>query len=383
MRILMVSSVPHVVVGGVQAVVERLSAGVATAGHDVKLVTNDVHQRGQVAGHVQLPMVHPRTWHGVPTPASLYSVAQSILRTTNLLKAFDPDIVHVHYLDYPIWYWAKKRARRRYRLLVTSHGNEPADVGALQGQGARQQPCERNTLRRLWVSRALSRADMITAVSSELQDVILQLYGLRSRVIPNGIDMAYWTPGRGSERSTNQIAFVGRLSPEKGCMTLLSAMSLVRQADPSAHVLFAGAGPEEGRLRAYARDRGLSDCVRFAGPLGPPEVRELYRSSTILAMPSRSEGLPLVALEAMACGLPVIATGVGGIPSLISPSTDGLIVPVGDSGALAKAILMMLSNMSLRQAISASALSKVQGFSAQVMIERYCSAYTELLRGLT
>jgi glycosyltransferase involved in cell wall biosynthesis len=140
------------------------------------------------------------------------------------------------------------------------------------------------------------------------------------------------------------VAFVGALEGSKGVDTLLEAWPAVLQRFPDARLLVAGDGGARDRLRGTARRLGLDGGVRFLGSLSRGEVRALLDDSSLLALPSRSEGLGRVVLEAMARGRPVVASRVGGIPEVVEDGVTGFLVPPGDPGALGQAIVRLLED---------------------------------------
>ncbi len=156
---------------------------------------------------------------------------------------------------------------------------------------------------------------------------------------------------------TARILFVGRLSPEKGVDVLLHALALIRDHHQSEiKSIIAGDGPQRARLEDLARELNLSR-VSFVGfvPNGPELVR-LYQEADVLVVPSRAEAFGAVIAEGMACGLPVIASNVGGIPGIVKHGINGLLVPPNSPEQLAGAILNVVNNPEIWRAFSKSAL---------------------------
>lgn len=137
-----------------------------------------------------------------------------------------------------------------------------------------------------------------------------------------------------------KIVVVGRLSPEKGVDVLLEACALLRSAGTRFTLTVVGDGPERASLEALVVARQLSDVVHFDGH--QPDPRPYYADSDLLVIPSRSEGLPNVLLEAIAYDLPVVATRVGAVPEVLTDATVGLICPPGDAEALSRCISLAL-----------------------------------------
>jgi glycosyltransferase involved in cell wall biosynthesis len=198
-----------------------------------------------------------------------------------------------------------------------------------------------------WLDRkSLRRHDAITVVSKTLRDQAIREGVAPARVfwVPNAIDLSQLPPPRlrddvcreiGADPKQPLVGAVGRLSPEKGHRVLLDAFRSLLRSAPGARLVLVGDGPEESALRRQAKDLGLSESVTFMGLRkdGQPIIGAL----DVMALPSFSEGMPNVVLEAFAYGIPVVATAVGGVPDMVD-GRCGWIVPSGDPDSLAAAL---------------------------------------------
>lgn len=140
----------------------------------------------------------------------------------------------------------------------------------------------------------------------------------------------------------SRIGFVGRLSEEKAVNTLLDAMVRVHKSVPEADLTIVGTGPLEDRLKTYCLKNGLESCVKFTGYKA--NSFEELKEMDVFVLPSRTEGCPIVILEAMAMGLPVVATNVGGNPELVSNNETGFLVPFNDRDKMAQSILTLITD---------------------------------------
>jgi glycosyltransferase involved in cell wall biosynthesis len=165
----------------------------------------------------------------------------------------------------------------------------------------------------------------------------------RIAIVRNGLDLAAFGL-RSSPPRQRRIVSVGRLRPEKAHEVLLAAMALLRPSWPSVRLRLVGDGPREAALRQLAGERGLLDCVEFLGHRD--DVPAILRDADVFVLPSRTEASPNAVLEAMAAGLPVVASNVGGIPEAITPGVTGMLVPPDDANALAGAIGHLFDNPS-------------------------------------
>lgn len=150
-----------------------------------------------------------------------------------------------------------------------------------------------------------------------------------------------------SEPGTGRLVFVGRLAAVKGVAVLLQALAKARQSAGELSLTLIGDGPERASIEAEVRRLGLGEVVTFTGYLGQDAVAEHLQSASALVLPSFAEGVPVVLMEAMAAGLPVVATRVGGVAELVADGVSGVIVAPGDEDALAQAIITVATNPDL------------------------------------
>jgi glycosyltransferase involved in cell wall biosynthesis len=156
-------------------------------------------------------------------------------------------------------------------------------------------------------------------------------------IVHCGVDPARYEAA--GERAGGHLLFVGRLAAVKGVPVLIEALAAVRPLRPGLRLTLIGDGPDRRMLEALAREAGIGDAVEFVGYRSQAEVAATLATVDALVLPSFAEGLPVVLMEAMAAGVPVIATRVAGVPELVREGVHGLLVPPGDTGALAQAVL--------------------------------------------
>lgn len=245
------------------------------------------------------------------------------------LRAFAPDVVLAYWL-YPDAYGAMRAARRAGVPLVA--GARGSDLRVRDA-----------------VSRALTRpvvhaARRLLVVSEDLGRVAVSAYGadpVRIRAIPNGCDASIFHPrlrtearaALGIDPDARLIAYVGRLVPEKGLRELLQAAAALAQDDTRVQLALIGDGPMRAELDA--RLSALPSLrARLPGAQGPADVARWIGAADVVTLPSWSEGHPNVLVEALACGRPVVATPVGGIPEVVDTGS-GVLVPLRDPVALA------------------------------------------------
>jgi glycosyltransferase involved in cell wall biosynthesis len=173
------------------------------------------------------------------------------------------------------------------------------------------------------------------------------------------------------------VGTVAGFRPEKAHRDLLDAAALVRERVPEARFVLVGDGPLEDALRAQARRLGIEDTVAFAGYR--PDARRLAGAFDVFTLSSLQEGLPIALLEAMACGVPVVATAVGGVPEAVRDGREGLLVAPGRPPALADALVTLLEDPARRAALGAAAQARTRDFDLVAAVRRMESVYAELL----
>ncbi len=217
----------------------------------------------------------------------------------------------------------------------------------------------------------LSRASAVTANSRATAQRIAGLVPAeRLRIIPMGVDAATFGRSGGTTRVFAEggrlgLVCVGRLIPLKGQRYLIGALPAVRREFPHATITLVGGGPDRDSLFQYARELGVSDAVRFAGEVPHERIADLLAENDVFVLPSivtdsgQTEGLGTVLLEAMAAGLPVVGSAVGGIPDIIADGKNGLLVPERSPEAIARAVLTIAADPGLRERMTAGARQDV------------------------
>lgn len=194
-------------------------------------------------------------------------------------------------------------------------------------------------------------------------------------------------PQEAGPREPATVVFTGKICEGKGVPELLQAAAALKERFPALRVEIAGDGEAQAAF-AQAERLGIADRVTLHGWVGPRRRDEILARATVFVLPSHAEGLPVSMLEAMAAGCPVIATGVGGIPDVISDGFNGLLVPVRAPAALASAIERLLADPSLAFAMGRAARATIASrFTADRAVERVGRIYADLginqLRGQT
>ncbi|MEO7077170.1 MAG: glycosyltransferase [Ktedonobacterales bacterium] len=245
--------------------------------------------------------------------------------------------------------------------------------------------------------RIASSVDRIIVSTEHEAEQLRRLYGLPAchmQVIPCGVDLSAFTPGEAADRTLARatlglnmppgerlptLLFVGRLDPIKGIDLLLESLSLMQTR---AQLLVVGGNPdgdpEVERLRALAEDLGIADRVRFPGAASQQELPTYYRAADALVVTSRYESFGLVAVEALACGTPVVASQVGGLPSVVHDGENGLLVPWRSPTTFAERLDELLADEALQARLRAQARPSVERFDWQRIGDRVRTVYYAL-----
>jgi glycosyltransferase involved in cell wall biosynthesis len=290
----------------------------------------------------------------------------------------------------------RRGVHRRVPFAAKFHGNYLGLAGATIGRAVRDpgvRPRVREAKHLVWLTIghvvpadfARFRACEAMVPSNQQVDGTVRSYVLkRSRVhvVPNGIDPEEFKP-RSREEARKELGFgpeprllcVGRLARDKGFATAIEALGRLR--DTSARLVLIGSGPELPLLEQSARRAGVLDRVDFLGAKPRSEVADHLAAADIFIFPTeRDEAAPLVPLEAMAAGLPVIASSVGGGAELIETGKNGLLVPPGAVGALADAIGSLMADDALRHRMGEAARERIlQSYTIEAMTRQTVHVY--------
>ena len=358
--------------GGAEHVAGHLAAAAASSGRwEVDVLTSDIGGR--------LPA--RETWRGVNVvrvPArkrhwTNHNVVEllSFLRSASRrIEVARPDWILAHF-TLPGGEVARRlSAGFGVPYSVVLHGSDvPGYQNARFGMAY--------ALIRPWIRSIWRGAGGVIAVSEPLRDLALRTWpGGAIEVVPNGVDLERFQPaqGKGEEDHGNRwvLTVVAQWIERKGLQYLIEALAqLPSSLREKVRLRLCGGGGYEGELRRRVREAGLDEQVEFAGLIAYDEIPRQLRQSDVFVLPSLQEGLPLSLLEAMACGLPVAVTAVGGIPGVVKDGENGLLVPAADPVALREALVRLLTDPALRRNLGAAARRTAEAWSWTAVWERY------------
>ena len=354
--------------GPVDAAVE-VAAELARLGHDSHLAGPGPFDRASQGGVT----VHPVA---IRTATDL----EGVRGLADLVARLEPDVLHLQ--DRRAGLAGRAVAvRRGLPSVYTLHGVPDELAGLVPGNLAGTAPRARDRVRYLWAERQLARAArsvVVTpcdALARYARDHV-GVPGERVRTVPNGIGPEWLVGSDGPpERTGHRVraTWLGVMQPVKRVPDLVRAAARV----PDLELLLVGDGPERPRVERAVAETGCADRVHLAGHHCEP--RPLLRTSDMVVLPSAAEACPMALLQAMACGLPVVATDVGGVAEVVRDGVDGLLVPPGDDEALVAALGTLARDPALRRDLGAAGRSRVaERFDVRSSARALLSIYEEL-----
>ena len=232
-----------------------------------------------------------------------------------------------------------------------------------------------------WALREkVRRARFIVCISNYCMSQMM-LFSERSdwsrlKIVHCGVDVSQFSTA--TERPSGRLLYIGRLAAEKGLPVLFESLKLLRDAGYTFELTLVGDGPDRKALENLAQLMDLADRLHFVGYIGQDAVRERLQNSHVFILPSFAEGVPVSLMEAMACGVPVIGTYVGGVVELVEPGVTGQLVPPSDSVALRDAIARYLDQPNLCMQVSRQGRMKIEkDFNLELELDKLAALFRQ------
>ena len=367
--IILVSLFPPKWLAGTEIATYNIAKYLARRGHEVHVITswdeglpNESFEEGFYVHRIRVPRLR------------IGGYTLHALRELLLIKELSPDVVH-----------AQSIPRGTACVLARKLFGVPCVVW---GQGSDVYLPWR--FKEVISKFVLGNADALIALTGLMKQKIIELLG-RERcdifVIPNGIDYEFFSSYLGkrgsvtSEPGNNKkiVLYVGRLEPVKGVRYLVQAMGILRDGGlRNVKLLIVGDGSEKKCLEELVKKLDLEDYVVFAGKVSHEKIPEYMASADVFVLPSLSEGFGMAVVEAMAMGLPVIASRVGGLPWIIRDGENGFLVEPRNPRDIAEKITLLLTNDNLRAYMSKRNIEEARKYSWEKIVEKLEKVYMHI-----
>ncbi len=371
MKIALVSPYDYPYPGGVTEHIAALDKQFRALGHDTRIIAASSTNEDVLGGHVikVSGAVSPVPFSG--STARITLSPQVYRRVKKILHDEKFDVVHVHEPTVPV-----------LSLIVLRHSHA-LNVGTFHAY--RESNAFYEYMRPL-LQRVFNRLDGRIFVSEVVRDYITQYFPGDYAIIPNGIEcdrfsssqikpIAQFNDGRPN------ILFVGRMDKRKGFRHLLRAYPYIKEAIPSARLIVAGAFSDKDKapFLRYARTHKLRG-VHFVGYVSPEELPRYYRTATVFCAPNTGfESFGIILLEAMAAGIPIVASDITGFRAVLEHGSEGLLVPPEDKRALARGVIDLLNDPTRRAQMSERGRSKATRYDWRIIAQQVLDYYDELI----
>jgi len=371
MRILvLIHEFPPIGGGGGQ-VAKDICQHLIKLGHEIILIT--AHKKGLPRREVVegIQVIRQPSFRRQEAVADLLAMGAYILLSLfpalHLIRTWKPDLIHVHFaVPAGALAWILSRLTRIPYLLTVHLGDVPGGVPEKTENWFRWffpfTPA-------IWHSAA-----QVVAVSQYTRQLAARYYSVDVDVIPNGVDLETLDPGEIQVGATPTIIFAGRFVPQKNPLQIVQVMAGLKELP--WHCVMLGDGPLREEVACRVRDEGLQDRFSLPGWIHPDEVIEWFARSDILFHPSLSEGLPVVGVQALAMGLAVVASRVGGYVEIVEPDQNGYLFPPDDAAGMQNGLRILLSDPKKLLA----ARQRSRQFASRFDVNKIVASYNDLLR---
>jgi len=361
-------------IAGISHYVYNLSKNLIKKGHNVTVIT-----RGSWRGLKRIFNEGVNIYELPYVPVYPFHIKIQNFLINKLFKFIENgfDIVHIHHPLPPL-------IHTKLPKIITVHTIKYAESLEVEKIGIRSSgyklfskyifPFEK---------KIINSSDVLTSVSNSISNEIRVHINVKKQihVLGNGVNTNYFSPidrsiDNNDEVKKPYILYVGRLGYRKGLIDLIKSASYVCNSYPEAQFVIIGRGEIEKKLKILVKDMKLNNNFSFLGSVSMDELLYYYQNATIFVLPSYYEGLPTTILEAMACGLPVIATKVDGVPEIIRDGENGILIPKKNPKTMARAILTLLNDEEFRKKIGKNANITVKNNNSwDIICERALGYY--------
>ncbi len=373
----MLMSLPFPPKDGIGNYVDYLSKNLIRKGHQVTILTRGGY-KDEIRKFNGINVIYPKFFPIRPFHVDIHSYfVKKIFKIYNLEGK--NDVIHVHTPLPPY-------IRSSLPVITTVHTtaltesqycwNEKKNFRSLS------EKLFGNSISYRIESKWLKKSAIITTVSNSVAQELKQYKINRDkiRVIGNGVDIRTFSPSK-EKNDQEYILYIGRLDPRKGLFDIIECGKYVCMKRPNTSFIIVGKGMLENVLKKKVREAGLQKNFIFLGFVDKKKLIQLYQNATICVIPSHYEGLPTVLLEAMSCGLPVVATAISGSLDVVSSGENGILIPPKSPKEMANAISMLLDNDEIRKKLGKNARKTIEErFTWDIISDKILKCYESLVK---
>lgn len=366
MRILVLNHEFPPVGGGGGRAAEDICRELSKRGYEIKVLTAHIKRLPREEERNGYQVIRLPCLRAQPYKASFLSMAAYVLAGLwtgrRLIRSFKPDVIHAHFaVPAGALAWALSWMTGIPYVLTVHLGDVPGGVPEKTGGWFR------------WVypfTRSIWRnANRIVAVSEFTRQLALKKYDVKIQVIPNGVDLSTVQPSQIHLNQPPRIVFAGRFMAQKNPLQLVQTLNGLKQLQWQCVMI--GDGPLMQDVKRAVTESGLEDRFQFTGWIDPQDVLDWFDKSDILFMPSRSEGLPVVGVQALAKGLAIVASQVGGFVDLVDHDKNGYLIQPEDRAKFSTSLQDLLSDSSRLLSFRNASLEKAKCFEINQVIKEY------------
>jgi glycosyltransferase involved in cell wall biosynthesis len=348
----------------------------ASRGHDVTVLT--AHMQGLPLEDtrdgirlIRIPSLRTETFRANFFTMLAYVLA-GLWAGLRLIYMIRPEIIHTHFaVPSGALAWMLSVLTGIPYILTAHLGDVPGGVPEKTGKWFRWlEPFTRP----IW-----KRAKKVIAVSDFTRQLAIQHYAVNVEVIPNGVDVERLVPSEIKLNTPVRLVFAGRFVYQKNPVSIVNVLSKLKELNWSCSML--GDGPMLDEVKRAIETNGMNDRFDLPGWVTPEDVLEHFSNSDILFMPSFSEGLPVVGVQALAKGLAIVASRIGGFLDLVDEHKNGYLIDVHDKPAFSQTLRELISDPQLLLRLRKASLEKSRDFDIQKVVDRYQAIMQEVLNG--
>ncbi len=375
MKILMMTDYFYPHIGGVEKVVLDLCIQLIKHGHEVCVFTLNIpkNKKNDIYNGIRIIRADGYDTTRITGLQSAISIS-SWFEAKKIIKDFKPDIIHTHnlfFLTTLIGMLMKKKFH--IPTITTLHLGSLDNLSGLKGWLIKKIESK--------MAQIINKnSDLVISGSEKLMKngIKIGIDPLKSIIIPNAVELPFFRMEREYSSNPHKIIFIGRLIANKGAQILIESAKKIIKNFPNAKFLFVGDGPMRKKLEAYSKKNHLVGNISFLGTV--EDLRPIMKEADVYVRPSLTDGMPYGILEAMATGLPVIATNIAGSPEIIIHGKTGHLIPSNDSGELANAIIHLLSSPTYLVNLAKNGLKLVNSeYDWEKVYPNYENSYRRIL----